>query len=71
MWGFLGARFSTTILSGFSVQAYPALIPLYIKTELITAVLDGHKMLFEDLGNKLNQSLFSYFGNVFALEVTI
>jgi len=28
-------------------------------------------MLFEDLGNKLNQSLFSFFGNVFALEVTI
>jgi len=28
-------------------------------------------MLFEDLGNKLNQSIFSFFGNVFALEVTI
>jgi len=28
-------------------------------------------MLFEDLGNKLNQSPFSFLGNVFALEVTI
>ena len=39
--------------------------------ELITTVLDGHTMLFEDLGNTLNQSPFSFFGNEFALEVTI
>jgi hypothetical protein len=50
---------------------YPALIPLYIKTELITTVLDGHPMLFQDPGNKLNQSPFYFFANVFALEVTI
>jgi len=28
-------------------------------------------MLFEHLGNKLNQSPFSFFGNAFALEVII
>ena len=71
VWGLFRTRFSVPVSASFAVYAYPALIPLYIKTELITTVLDGHTMLFEDLGNKLNQSPFSFFGNVFALEVTI
>jgi hypothetical protein len=47
------------------------LIPLYIKTKLLTTVIDGHTMLFADLGNKCNQDLFSFLRDVFALEVTI
>jgi hypothetical protein len=71
VWGFLGTWFSTPVPGGFAVSAYPALIALYIKTKLLTTILDGYTMLFEDLGNKLNQSPFSFLGNIFALEVTI
>jgi hypothetical protein len=69
--GLFGAWFSTPVSGGFAVSAYPALIALYIKTKLLTTILDGYTMLFEDLGNKLNQSPFSFLGNIFALEVTI
>jgi hypothetical protein len=39
--------------------------------ELLTTVLDVHRMLLADLANKLDQSPFGILGNVFALEVTI
>ena len=71
MWSFFGAWFSAPVSGSFAVQAYPALIPLYIKTKLLTTVIDGRTVLFADLVNKYNQSPFSFLGDVFALEVTI
>jgi len=57
--------------ASFTGQTYPSLIAIYVKAEFLTTVLDGHTMLFVYMGNKLNQNLFSFLGDVFALEVTI
>jgi hypothetical protein len=71
VWGSLWAWFSPSTPASFAVQTYPALIALYFQSEFLTTVLDGHIMLLVYMGNKLNQNLFGFLGDVFALEVTI
>lgn len=71
MGSFFRAWLSTTISTRFAVEPNPTLIALYIKLELLAAVVDAHRISLMGLCDQLYQGLFGILINIFALEITI